>query len=141
MEVIRIIQQALQLQQELLGIFWTLIQTIPEDDLAITLSEKLLGHLLKRIVVLSNNHFAVHGICSLMKACYVIYKDVPKKKLEEYYKQTIGAYRCMNYLHYNQLFMHVELTRLIRSKYMNCGISCGEFQLLLKRWRETDSLK
>ena len=46
----RIMQQALRLQLKLLGIFWTLIKTIPEDDLATTLSEKLLGHLLKHIV-------------------------------------------------------------------------------------------
>ena len=58
----KIMQQALQLQLKLLGIFWTLIKTIPVGDLATTLSEKLLGHLLKHIVVLSKNRFAAHGV-------------------------------------------------------------------------------
>ena len=58
----RIMQQALQLQLKLLEIFWTLFKTIPEGDLATTLSEKLLGHQIKHIVVLSKNRFAVHGI-------------------------------------------------------------------------------
>ena len=92
----RTMQQALQLQLKLLGIFWTLIKTILEGDLAATLSEKLLGHLLKHIVVLSKNRFAVHGIYSLMKVCCAIYKDVLKKKLEKFYKQTFGACRYMN---------------------------------------------
>ena len=94
--VYRIIQHALQLQLKLLGIFWSQIKTIPEGDLATTLSEKLLGHLLKHTVVLSKNRFAVHRTYLLMKVCCVIYKDVLKKKLEEFHKQTIGACRYMN---------------------------------------------
>ena len=81
------------------GITWDISDPIkknPEHDLAAMLSQKLLSHLLKHIVVLSKNRFAVHGIYSLMKVCCVIYKDVPKKKLEEFYKQTITACRCMN---------------------------------------------
>ena len=80
-------------------ITWDLLnpnQKNSEDDLATMLSQKLLGHLLKHIVVFSKNRFAVHGIYSLMKVCCVIYEDVPKKKLEEFYKQTIGACRYMN---------------------------------------------
>ena len=80
-------------------ITWNLLnpnQKISEDHLATMLSQKLLDHLLKHIVVLSKNRFAVHGIYLLMKVCCVIYKDVPKKKREEFYKQTIGACRCMN---------------------------------------------
>ena len=46
--------------------------------------------------VLSKNRFAVHGIYLLMKVCCVIYNDVLKKKLEEFYKQTIGACRYIN---------------------------------------------
>ena len=92
----KIMQQALELQLKLLWIFWTLIKRIPEGNLATTLSEKLLGHLLKYIVVLSKNRFAVQRIYSLMKVCCVIYKDVLKKKLEEFSQQTIGACRYMN---------------------------------------------
>ena len=36
---------------------------------------------------------------------------------------------------------HVELTKQLRSKYINCGIGYGEFKLFLKLWRATDSLK
>ena len=92
----KIMQLALKRQLKLLGIFWNLIKTIPEGDLATTLSERLLSHLLKHIVVLSKNRLAVHGIYSLMKVCCVTYKDVLKKKLEEFYKQTIGMCRYMN---------------------------------------------
>ena len=42
---------------------------------------------------------------------------------------------------FQQLFTHVELTRQIRSRYMNFGIGYGEFQLFLKLWRATDLLK
>ena len=35
----------------------------------------------------------------------------------------------------------VELTRQLRSRYMNYGISYGEFQLFLKLWLVTDLLK
>ena len=82
------------------GITWDLLNPNPEDDLATMLSQKLLGHLLKHIAVLSKNRFAVHGIYSLMKVCCVIYKDVPKKKLEEFYKQTIDACCYMNWMHF-----------------------------------------
>ena len=57
---------------------------------------EVLGHLLNHIVVLSKNRFEVYEIYLLMKVCCVICKDVPKKKLKEFYKQTIGACRYMN---------------------------------------------
>ena len=45
---------------------------------------------------LSKNWFAVHWIYLLMKVCSIKNIDVPKKKLEEFYKQTMDAGRYTN---------------------------------------------
>ena len=51
-------------------------------------------------LVFSKNRFTVHGIDLLMKVYCVVYKDVPKKRLEEFYKQMTGACRYMNWMHF-----------------------------------------
>ena len=98
--IFRITQQALQLLMGLLRIFWTLFKIIPDGNLTTIFSEKCLGHLLKQSTVFSKNLFAVYRIYSLMKVCCVTFKDVPKKKPVEIYKQTIGACFYMNWMHF-----------------------------------------
>ena len=93
---IRIVQQALQRQLELLEIFWTPIVIILEGYLAKTLLEKLTGHLLKHVFVFSKNRFAVPGIYLLMKVYCLVYKNVPKKRLKEFYEYMSSACRYMN---------------------------------------------